>query len=141
MSLKSFLAQNVVKTEHERVQISNRFIDEETGEPEYWEIRALDSYEVDALEQKATSLKRVGKTDRWEAQTDQGKFALLTMTAAVVYPDLRDAELQDSFGVSNPEDLLCRMLKPGERMRLIETCNRLNGYTQDLDSAVEQSKN
>lgn len=141
MGLKSFLRQNVKPNEHEKVQISKRFIDEETGEPEFWEIRALDSYEVDECERQATKLQRVGKTDRYEAKTDQGKFALMTMTRAIVYPDLTDRELQDSYGVNNPEDLLCKLLLPGERQKLIEICNRLNDYGQDLDDAVEQSKN
>lgn len=137
MGLKSFLRQNVKPNEHEKVQISKRFIDEETGEPEFWEIRALDSYEVDECERQATKLQRVGKTDRYEAKTDQGKFALMTMTRAIVYPDLTDRELQDSYGVNNPEDLLCKLLLPGERQKLIEICNRLNDYGQDLDDAVE----
>ena len=141
MSLKSFLKQNVKPAQHEKVQISNRIIDQETGEPEYWEIRALDSYEVDECERQATKLQRVGKTDRYEAQTDQGKFALMTMTRAIVYPDLTDQELQDSYGVNNPEDLLCKMLLPGERQQLVIICNRLNNYEQSLDDAVEQSKN
>ena len=139
MSLKSFLRQNVSLTDHEKVQISNRFIDEETGEPEYWEIRALDSYEVDECERKATSVRQIG--GRWETSTDSSKMALMTMTKAIVYPDLSDKDLQDSYGVTNPEDLLCRMLKPGERMRLIEVCNRLNAYGPDLSDAVEESKN
>lgn len=141
MGLKSFLRQNVKPNEHEKVQISKRIIDEETGEPEFWEIRALDSYEVDECERQATKLQRVGKTDRYEAKTDQGKFALMTMTRAIIYPDLTDRELQDSYGVNNPEDLLCKLLLPGERQKLIDICNRLNNYGQDLDDAVEQSKN
>lgn len=141
MSLKSFLKQNVIPAKHEKVQISDRIIDQETGEPEYWEIRGLDSYEVDECERQATKLQRVGKTDRYEAQTDQAKYFLLTMTRAIVYPDLTDQELQDSFGVNNPEDLLCRLLLPGERRRLIDICNRLNSNDQSLDDAVEQSKN
>ena len=141
MSLKSFLKQNVIPAKHEKVQISDRIIDQETGEPEYWEIRGLDSYEVDECERQATKLQRVGKTDRYEAQTDQGKFALMTMTRAIVYPDLTDQELQDSYGVNNPEDLLCKMLLPGERQQLVIICNRLNNYEQSLDDAVEQSKN
>ena len=141
MGLKSFLKQNVKPSAHEKVQISNRIIDEETGEPEFWEIRALDSYELDECERQATKLQRVGKTDRYEAQTDQGKFALMTLTRAIVYPDLTDKEVQDSFGVNNPEDLLCRLLLPGERQKLITICNQLNSYEQSLDDAVEQSKN
>ena len=142
MGLKSFFAENIKPVEHERVQISDRIIDEETGEPEFWEVRAVSAGELDAIQKRATKLQRVGKTDRYEKVTDEDEVGLLTLAACVVYPDLRNLDLQNSFGAKSPEEVLNNMLTIGERQKLIRVCNRLNSMNeQDIDSAIEQSKN
>lgn len=142
MGLSSFLMQNALKTEHELIQVSDRFVDPETGEAEFWEIRALDAAEQDECEKRATKMVRVGKTDRYEAKTDNVLFGMYTVTKAVVYPNLLDKELQESYGVQTPEALLNRMLKPGERSILINACNKLNGYVNPgVDEAIDESKN
>ncbi len=64
------------------------------------------------------------------------------ITASVVLPDLYDAELQDSYGVSTPEDLLFAMVDdPGEYNELAAFVQKFQGFDTTFDDKVEQAKN
>ncbi len=54
-------------------------------------------------------------------KVQSGKYIQKMITASVVMPDLYDAELQDSYGVNTPEDLLLAMVDdPGEYNELAD---------------------
>ena len=64
------------------------------------------------------------------------------IAASVVYPDLYDAELQDSYGVCTPEELLYAMVDdPGEYNDLAAFVQKLNGFDVSFDDKVEEAKN
>ena len=64
------------------------------------------------------------------------------IAASVVVPDLYDAELQDSYGVSTPEDLLVALVDdPGEYNDLAAFVQKFNGFDATLDDKVEEAKN
>ena len=64
------------------------------------------------------------------------------IAASVVYPDLYDAELQDSYGVKSPEELICAMAdEPGEYCELAAFVQKLNGFDISLEEKAEQAKN
>ena len=53
-----------------------------------------------------------------------------------------DAELQDSYGVSKPEDLLLAMVDdPGEYNDLVNFVQKFQGFDISFDDKVEQAKN
>ena len=56
-------------------------------------------------------------------------------------PNLYNAQLQDSYGVSTPEDLIREMVdKPGEYAALVRKVQEMNGFA-DIDQKREQAKN
>ncbi|MNW69264.1 Phage XkdN-like protein [compost metagenome] len=61
--------------------------------------------------------------------------------ASIVYPNLKDADLQKSYGVRGTDVLLRKMLLPGEFTALLERVQALNGYDQDLNELVDEVKN
>ena len=64
------------------------------------------------------------------------------IAASVVMPDLYDAELQDSYDVKTPEDLLIAMVDdPGEYNELAAFVQKFQGFDVSFNDKVEESKN
>ncbi len=135
MNLNAFLAQNALKIENEKHVISERFIDNE-GKPIPWEIRALSEEENQALRKSAT--KVVSHKRYIVPETDYDLYLARMTAEAVVFPNLKDAELQKSYGVLGADELLGKMLTAGEYAKLLEVVQEVNGFNRDL---VEEAKN
>lgn len=136
----AFMAQNVCKIENRKVVISKRFKDE-NGKPIEWEIRAIDSDENEDIQRRATIRQPVfGQRGTYSSDMDKVKYGYLLAAASVVYPDLKDVELQDSYGVKTPEALLKKMLYPAEFGELLSQIGDLSDM-EDLGNAVEEAKN
>lgn len=136
----AFMAQNVSKIENRKMVISKRFKDE-NGKPIEWEIRAIDSDENEDIQRRATIRQPVfGQRGAYSNDMDKVKYGYLLAAASVVYPDLKDVELQDSYGVKTPEALLKKMLYPAEFGELLSQIGDLSNM-EDLGNAVEEAKN
>ena len=61
--------------------------------------------------------------------------------ACTVFPNLNDAELQDSYGVKTPDALLKKMLKPGEYTEYKAKVMEVNGYDMSMEELVDEAKN
>lgn len=60
----------------------------------------------------------------------------------IVFPDLYNAELQDSYGVSTPEDLVREMIDdPGEYNKFLAYVQEFNGFDSNMEDKVEEAKN
>ena len=55
-----------------------------------------------------------GKRGRYTKDFNTQKYLVLLATECVVYPDLQNAKLQDFYKVKGVEQLLGKLLKPGE---------------------------
>jgi len=138
-NLEAFLKPNKITVENRKIPVSKNFIDGQ-GDPIEWEIRALTSDEESEIKGKCyadKTLKNGATTRVFLSEKYQMKIA----AAAVVYPDLRTADLQDSYGVKTPDALLGKMLLPGERDELITQVFDMNGYDNDINTEVEEAKN
>lgn len=131
-SLNAFL--NPIQVENEHVAVSKRFL--EDGKPVKWEIRAITSAENDILLKKNSKKDKKGMEtfDRLGHQND-------LMVAAVVYPDLHNAELQKAYGVMGAPQLLGKMLTVGEATFLATEIKRISGLDDDTEDLVEEVKN
>ncbi len=138
MSLKSFLRQNAIKPENVKVAISDRFLDED-GKPELWEMQPIDEMYNQRI--KDSCMRRSSKK-RGIPEMDTSLYTLRLATASVVYPDLKDAELQASYGAVGEEELLKAMLLPGEIANLYLKVQEVNGFDRDLvEEDKEEAKN
>lgn len=137
----AFMAGNVKKTENKRVVVSNRMVDLETGEPLAWEIRLLTAGENEEIQRRCmVNVPVAGQAGVYNRQLDQQSYVGEMAAASVVYPQLNDAELQDSYGVKTAKDLLWAMLEPKEYTLLVGAVTSL-GTVEMLESLVDEAKN
>lgn len=137
----AFMAQNVARIENKKIVVSNRFKDPETGKPMEWEIRALTNEENDELQRRAmVNVPVMGQRGAFTRELDNVKYSAMLLAASVVYPDLNDAELQDSYGVKTPEALINKMLYMREATALAQEIAKLSNFDNLADS-VEEAKN
>lgn len=140
-NLSAFLSQNVVKVENEKHEVSNRFLDTDK-QPIKWEIQAISSQEDEVLRKSCTKrLPIPGKKNQFTNETDYDKYAGILAVKCTVFPNLNDAELQDSYGVMGADALLKKMLLPGEYADYMQLVQKINGYDQSFEEKVEEAKN
>ena len=138
--MEVFLKQNAVQKENKKVAVSERFKDED-GKVVEWEIRPLTAQEDQILRKANTEIKELkGKKGQLFPQLDSNKYSAMLIAACVVYPDLQNQELQDSYGVKNKPDLLTSMLLPGEFQDLFSEVQKINGF-KTLEDLTEEAKN
>lgn len=133
-SLAAFLKP--VTVENELVEVSDRYRDE-NGKPVKWEIRAITSKENDQLMRKHTKRDKKTKQEIF----DRTSYTNDLVASAVVYPDLKNAELQKAYGVLGDVELLQKMLIMGEFMKLSEEVQKISGLDVEDEDTVEAIKN
>ena len=112
------------------------------GKPVEWEIKAIDSELDEAIRKECTKkVPIVGKRGQYSQETDTDKYIGKMCVACTVYPNLNDAELQDSYGVKSADALLKKMLKPGEYTDFKAKVMEVNGYDMSMDDLVDEAKN
>lgn len=141
MSFNAFFKEKVKRPENIKMVVSDRFIDEK-GKPIQWEIRAISAKEDDDLKAECTkTVASPGKKDHYTMQMDGIGYVAKLTAACVVYPDLYNAELQNSYGVKDPVDLLGEMLIPAEKTALTTCAQKLCGYEPNMNTEIEKAKN
>lgn len=136
----AFMAGAVEKIENKKVVVSSRFKDEK-GKPIAFEIRALSADENDELQRRCMiSIPVPGQRGQYTRELDQIKYTAMLLTESVVYPDLNEAELQDSYGVRGGEALLRKMLYTGEYNMLAQEVMALS-KVEVLADLVAEAKN
>lgn len=135
-SVNDFLLENVGSPVEKRELRLKRF-------KTPWTIKSLTAEETSELRKLATKRELNKRTHQYEQATDQNKFADSVLTAAVVVPDLNNAELQKSWGcIGEPEKLLKRMLSMGEYTELSNAVMDLSGLNDDdSNDLVDTAKN
>lgn len=140
-NLTAFLSQNAIKIENTKIVVSKRFLNE-NKKPIEWEVRALSAGEDEEIRKSATRKMPIpGRRGQTQPETDVNLYLAKMAAASTVYPNLLDAELQDSYGVKTPEDLLRKMLTSGEYAEYLQTIQSMNGYDVSTEELVDEAKN
>lgn len=140
-NLQAFFAQNVEKADIVERVVSKRFKDE-NGNPIPWKFGAVDGETEAAIRKQCTKRMPVpGKKGMFMPETDYDLFNLKLAVATIKFPDLNNAELQNSYGVMGAENLLQKMLLPGELAKVKQIAAEVNGFDLELNELVEQAKN
>ncbi len=141
MRLQAFMKQNAKQVDNEKVLVSERFLDED-GKVIPFEIRTISNEEDEAIRKKCTKTVPVlGKKGRYEKELDYSLYAEYQASTCVVFPDLKDVELQNSYGVMGESKLLKAMLTLGEYTHLLKEVARINGFDKEMDDLVDEVKN
>lgn len=141
-NLELFFAKNKAKTENQFYPATKSLCGAD-GKPLMWEIRKIPIDECEAIRKDCTFNKQIpGKRGLTQTVFDSERYTKMIVCAAVVYPPLDNAGLQDSYGVKTPEDLILKMIDDlGEWTDLQNTVYELNGITESMDDKVEEAKN
>ena len=116
---------------------------DDDGKPLKWEFRHVSSKENEALREECTiDVPVTGKPGMFRQKMKSGAYVQKLICASVVVPDLYDVELQDSYEVKTPEDLLLAMVDdPGEYNDLAAFVQKFQGFNLSFDEKVDEAKN
>jgi tellurite resistance protein len=139
MSLTAFFRENAKKPEKQKIIVSDRFRDEK-GNPIPWEIQAISENEDSKIKSDCT-VKTIFK-GRQTSKFNNQKYMNKLIAACVVYPDLKSAELQKSYGVTSDDELLKAMLLSGEHANLQQVVSEINKFDIDqTETTKDEIKN
>ena len=82
-----------------------------------------------------------GRAGMYTPDLDTNTYLARLAIACTSFPDLNDKELQDSYDVMGAEDLLNKMLLPGEFTDYMDAVQEINGFDFSMDDVVEEAKN
>ena len=138
--LSAFLKGNKKKRQNGYFPATKSLCDPETGEPLMWEIKPLTTKENEEIRDDCLT-QRQTPNGGFEMCLDPRKYLARITAACVVFPDLLNAELQDSYGVKTPEALLQEMIDdPDEYSTFTDYVYHYNGF-EDIEELKEQAKN
>jgi len=84
----------------------------------------------------------MGKPNLFRPKLITSKYLMAMIVKSTVFPDLYDKELQDSYGVMTPEDLVYAMVdNAGEMQDFQLWMQKFQGFTKSLDEKVDEAKN
>ncbi len=137
-----FMKQNKVQKENATYVATKSLVDE-AGEPLVWTLKAISTRDNDIIRESCTREVQVtGKPNMFRPKLDTSKYIAKMICASVVEPNLNDKELQDSYGVMSPEDLIMEMVDdPGEYGDLANFVQSFNGFSTSLEDKVDEVKN
>ena len=139
MDLSSFFRENVVKTEEVKYVVSTRFVDK-NKKPVEWILKPVSSQLDEDLRRQST-IRTKNATGQYQTDLDVNKYIGLLAVACTVYPNLNDANLQNSYNVMGADSLLKKMLLPGEYTNYLLKVQEICGFDQKIDNMIKQAKN
>lgn len=137
-----FMKANKAVKENVQYPVTNSLCDEK-GNPLEWEFRHITSKENEEIREDCMiDVPVKGRPNVYRPKLNSGLYIQKMITASVVVPDLYDAELQDSYGVKTPEDLLMEMVDdPGEYNKLSAFVQKFQGFNISFEDKVDEAKN
>ena len=137
-----FMKANKVTKNNELHAVTKTLCDE-NGNALEWEFRHLTSKENEDIRESCTiDVPITGKPNLYRPKLKTSMYIRKLIAASVVSPDLYDAELQDSYGVKTPEDLMLAMVDdPGEYNDLAGYVQKFQGFDTSFEDKVDEAKN
>lgn len=137
-----FMKANKVEKKNEMYAPTDSLMDE-NGDAIKWEFRHIGSKENESLRDSCTyEVQVTGKPNVYRPKLNTSQYLSKMIVASTVSPDLYDAELQDSYGVKTPEELVYAMVDDaGEYQDFTVWMQKFQGFTKTLDDKVEEAKN
>jgi len=141
-NLSLFLKKNKKIKENTTFAATKSLLDE-TGKPLEWQIKPLTTKENETIRETCTmEIPVKGKPNMFRPKLNTSDYLSKMMVASIAEPNLYDADLQDSYDVKTPDDLLKEIIDdPGEYNDLAAFIQKFNGFNTTLDDKVEEAKN
>ena len=115
----------------------------EDGTPLLWEIKPISTKEDEAIRDSCTKeIPIPGRPNMYRNRIDTSAYISKLLAACVVFPDLYNSELQDSYGVKTPEELLKEMIdNSGEYTEFTRYVQEFNGFNLSMNDQADEAKN
>lgn len=127
--LASFLKTNVKDSERKKdVYVSDRFSEPIT-------IKLLSPKELSRCQEKAVTIRNK------QPHFDSNVYSMELIKASIIEPDLKNAELQDSYGVMSEEELLNEMFTGAEFVKITTIVNEFNSLDESINDKIKEAKN
>lgn len=104
------------------------------------ELRALKSGEADKINERCF-VNKPGVKGRQERVFDVVAYNRGISVASIVYPDLNDSGLQESYGVRGAENLYSELFLLGEAAQILEKVTEISGIGESINEDIEDAKN
>lgn len=116
---------------------------DEKGKPLLWTIKPLSTKENENIREDCTiDVPVKGNPNAYRPKVNTSEYIAKMIVASVVEPNLYDKDLQDSYGVKKPEELIMEMIDdPGEYQNLAAFIQEYNGFDTSLNDKVTEAKN
>ena len=140
-NFSNFMKANKIQKQNVMHPVTKSLTDE-NGNPLLWEIRPLTTKENEAIRESCTiDVPVKGKPNMYRSKVDMNKYNTKLICAAIVNPDLNNAELQNSYGVMSAEELIKEMVDdPAEYTDLMVFVQQISGF-KTLQEDVDEVKN
>lgn len=137
-----FMKVNKAQKGNEKYAPTKSLCDEK-GSPLEWEFKHITSQENETLRENCMiEVPVTGKPNMYRPKLKTAEYLQKMIVASVVYPDLYDSELQDSYGVKTPGELLFALVDdPGEYNDLMAWVQKFQGFHVSFDDKVDEAKN
>lgn len=137
-----FMKANKITKEVTTIAVTKSLVDEE-GNPLLWTLKPLTTRENDNIRDECMiEVPVAGKPNMYRPKLNTSKYIAKMICACVVEPNLFDKELQDSYGVMTPEELLKEMVDdPGEYQNFASFIQEYNGFNTTIEDKIEEAKN
>lgn len=142
MLFSKFMKKNKIQRENTTYAPTKSLLDEH-GEPISFTIKPLTTKEDNDIRDVCTvEVPITGKPNMYRPRLNTSKYLAKMLCACIVEPDLHNKELQDSYGVMTPEDLIKEIVDdPGEYQDFVTFVTDFNGLGKNLGDKVDEAKN
>lgn len=137
-----FMKANKIVKANTTFAATKSLVDED-GKPLLWTIKPLTTKENDDIRDACMfDVPVPGKPNMVRPKLNTSKYIAKMICASITEPNLFDKDLQDSYGVMTPEDLLKEMIDdPGEYQNLATFVQEFNGFNETMDEKIDKAKN
>lgn len=135
----AFFARNKKKHEKLKYVACQDFVNAD-GKPIEWEIKRLTAKDDEQIRRAATKQIKL-RNGSTRSEMDTNVYLRKLTVAAIAYPNLNDAALQNEYDVMGADDLLLEMLTPGEYAELSTKVTEFNGFNVSMQELVDEAKN
>lgn len=104
-------------------------------------VKSITEAENKAIRKTCQKISFDKKTRQKQNETDTDLYNSRLVVACCVEPNFKDAALQEKYGVRGAEDLIDRLLKPGQYTDLLIAVQEINGFADDVNDLRDEAKN
>ena len=104
-------------------------------------VKSITEAENKAIRKTCQKISFDKKTRQKQIETDTDLYNSRLVVACCVEPNFKDAALQEKDGVRGAEDLIDRLLKPGQYTDLLIAVQEINGFADDVNDLRDEAKN